>query len=186
MAAPPLSEKVLLLEEAFDRRRIPHAFGGALALAYYAVPRATIDIDVNVFVGVARADDVLDALGTLGADPISREERARLRRDEQARVLWARTPLDLFFAYDPLHDSARERRRRMPFGDATLHVLSAEDLVVFKALFDRAKDWRDLEELAFAMGGELDLAYVRHWMGRILAPEDPRVRRLEATFAPGH
>ena len=49
MATVSLSEKVLLIEEGLRQRRIPHAFGGALALAYYATPRATIDIDVNVF-----------------------------------------------------------------------------------------------------------------------------------------
>ena len=183
MAALALSEKVLLLEEAFARRRIPHAFGGALALAYYAVPRATVDIDVNVFVGLARADDVLEALETLGAAPITAAERTRLHRDEQARVLWERTPVDLFFAYDPLHESAREHRRRMPFGDATLHVLSAEDLMIFKVLFDRDKDWRDLDELVFAMAGELDAAYVRTWLERILPPEDARRRRAEAALA---
>ena len=57
VAGPSLPEKVLLLEEGFAGRGIPHAFGGALALAYYATPRATVDIDVNVFVPVARADE---------------------------------------------------------------------------------------------------------------------------------
>ena len=27
---------------------IPYAVGGALALAYYAAPRATVDVDINV------------------------------------------------------------------------------------------------------------------------------------------
>lgn len=185
MGTLALSERLLLLEETFAQRRLPHAFGGALALAYYAVPRATVDIDVNVFVGAARAGDVLDVLATLGAGPIAAEERARLHRDEQARVFWERTPVDLFFAYDPLHESARERRRRMPFGDATLHVLSAEDLMIFKILFDREKDWRDLDELVFAMAGELDAAYVRTWLDRILAPGDERRRRAEGALARG-
>jgi hypothetical protein len=178
-----LSEKVLLIEEALVRSRIPHAFGGALALAYYATPRATIDIDVNVFVGLARADDVLEALERLGAGPIAPEERARLQRDEQARIPWEETPVDLFFAYDPFHESCLERRCVLPFGDATIHVLSAEDLVVFKAIFDRAKDWRDIDEVAFAMAGELDGAYVRGWVRRILGTDDPRSRRLDEALA---
>ncbi len=48
-----LAKRVLAIDHALSS--IPHAFGGALALAYYAEPRATIDIDLNVFVPVAPA-----------------------------------------------------------------------------------------------------------------------------------
>lgn len=185
MARLALSEKVLLLEEALARGRIPHAFGGAIALAYYATPRATIDIDVNVFVGLARAGDVLRVLETLGAGPVAPEERARLQRDEQARIPWEGTPVDLFFAYDPFHESCAARRCVVPFGDDAIHVLCAEDLVVFKAIFDREKDWRDIDELVFAMADALDASYVRDWAGRILGADDPRARRLEKALAGG-
>ncbi len=178
MASASLSEKVLLIEEGLRRRGIPHAFGGALALAYYATPRATVDIDVNVFVSVSRADEVLDLLETLGADPLPAAERTRLAREEQARVHWERTPVDLFFSYDALHESCLERRRRMPFGDGdSIHILAPEDLLVFKALFARDKDWRDIEELAFAMSGTLDLPYAKGWLRRIVGESDPRYRR---------
>jgi hypothetical protein len=184
VAAASLSDKVLLIEEGLRMRRIPHAFGGALALAYYATPRATIDIDVNVFARVDRADEVLELLTTLGAEPLRAQERASLARDEQVRVHWDATPIDLFFSYDALHDSCLERRRRMPFGNGdTIHVLSAEDLLVFKVLFDRDKDWRDLEELIFAMADELDAGYARRWLESILGPHDPRNARLEELLA---
>ena len=179
MAAPSLSEKVLLIEEGLRRRRIPHAFGGAIALAYYATPRATIDIDVNVFLPVSRAGEVLELLEVLGAEPLGEAERARLAREEQARVYWDRTPVDLFFSYDALHESCLERRRRVPFGEGdAIHVLAAEDLLVFKVLFDRDKDWRDIEELAYAMSGELDAAYAKGWLQRILDESDPRYGRI--------
>jgi hypothetical protein len=182
--APTLSEKVLLIEEGLRQRRIPHAFGGAIALAYYATPRATIDIDLNVFVPVERADEVLGLLEVLGAEPASDEERARLLRDEQLRVYWGTTPVDLFFAYDALHESCLERRQRLPFGAGDwIHVLSAEDLLIFKALFDREKDWRDIEELVYAMAGELDAAYARGWLARIAGEVDPRSRRLDELLA---
>jgi hypothetical protein len=179
VAALALSEKVLLLEAAFGHHRIPHAFGGAIALAYYATPRATIDIDVNVFTPVAGAQAVLAMLEGLGADPIGAGERARLARDGQARIRWEATPVDLFFSYDAFHDSCLERRRRVPFGTGdAIHVLSAEDLVVFKAVFGRDKDWRDIEELAFAVGDGLDVDYARGWVERILGAQDAGARRL--------
>lgn len=179
-----LAEKVLLLDEELERRNVPHAFGGALALAYYATPRATIDIDVNAFVSVEGADAVLEVLRKLGADAPSTAERSRLRRDGQVRVRWDTTPIDLFFSYDAFHESCLERRQRMPFGAGdSIHVLSAEDLIVFKAIFDREKDWRDIDEVAFALGEGLDHGYVLDWLERIVGRDDERYARAHRALA---
>jgi hypothetical protein len=182
VAAISLSEKVLLLEAGLARRRIPHAFGGAIALAYYATPRATIDIDVNVFVPVDHGAEVFELLETLGTGRVGEPERTALKRDGQVRVWWEATPVDLFFAYDALHASCFDRRRRVPFGGTdTIHVLAAEDLVVFKVIFDRDKDWRDIAELVYAMAGQLDTDYTIRWLAAILGPDDARyVRALSA------
>ena len=72
VAMPTLPERVVALDGALAR--FPHAFGGALALAYYAEPRATIDIDLNVFVPADRYTDV--------AAPL---HRARCRRRRAGR-----------------------------------------------------------------------------------------------------
>jgi hypothetical protein len=173
-----LAEKVLLIEAALPAARIPHAFGGAIALAYYATPRATIDIDVNVFVGADRASEVLSVLQTLGAEGPTSTEREHLRQDGQTRLRWGSTPIDLFFSYDAFHDACMERKRPVPFGeDESIEILSAEDLVVFKIIFDREKDWRDIDELLFAAGDAFDTDWVDSWLGRIIGAEDDRVRR---------
>jgi len=180
-ASPLLDEKILAIHTALTAARIPHAFGGALAQAYYATPRATIDIDLNVFVPVEEAERVLAVLLPLGVAPAAPRERAALHRQGQLRVFWEHTPLDLFFAYDPLHDRCRERARRVPFGPgAEIPILSAEDLVIFKVLFDRPKDRRDIDEILFSLGAEFDTTYVRAWLARILPEDDARLRRFEA------
>ena len=179
MSQPSLSEKLLLLEEELGRSKVPHAFGGAIALAYYATPRATVDLDLNVFTAVEHAAAVLEVLERLGASPLEDTERARLARDGQTRARWDVTPIDLFFSYDAFHDSCAERRRVVPFGERDrIHILSAEDLVVFKAIFDRAKDWRDIDELLFAMGEAFDADYARDWLDRIVGAGDERYRKL--------
>jgi hypothetical protein len=122
-------EKIVALEQALERAGIPHAFGGANAFAYYGIPRATADIDLNVFVPTSRAREVLAVLGALGVSTSDPALVERIDRDGQARVFWEKTPIDLFFSYDALHDSSMERRRAVDFGGDTIHVLSAEDLV---------------------------------------------------------
>jgi hypothetical protein len=77
-----LAGKVVALDAALVD--VPHAFGGALALAYYAEPRATIAIDLNVFVGTDRVQVVAEPLSRLGVSIGSALEL--IDRDGQARV----------------------------------------------------------------------------------------------------
>src|SRR5207244_4450511 len=118
-----LAQRVVALHEALVT--IPHAFGGAIALAYYAEPRATIDIDLNVFVGVDRYDEVAARLVPLGIKADDPAVVDRVKRDGQVRVLWDETPIDLFFAYDPFHEAAAAARHEAPFADITIPILSA-------------------------------------------------------------
>jgi len=179
-----LDEKIVAVARALAGHDIPHAFGGALALAYYATPRATHDVDLNLFLPASEVSRVVNALSPLGVVFCAAELR-RIARDGQGRVFWEHTPLDLFFSYDALHASCMERRRSVAFGSQALQVLSAEDLVVFKVIFDRDKDWRDVAELAFASGERVDWDYVRGWLARILPRDDARHARLEAVVDSG-
>jgi hypothetical protein len=182
-----LDEKVVAIEAALAAARIPHAFGGALALAYYAAPRGTHDIDVSVFVSERRAPRVLATLAELGVAAGGTAPLRSVRDRGQVRLHWEHTPIDLFFSYDPFHDRCAERARRVPFGDGvTLAILSAEDLAVFKVLFDRAKDWTDVEEMLYALGPEFDGGYAMQWLRKILEPGDARLARIEALLSQAH
>ena len=179
-AARSLSEKVLAIEAGFAEAGIAHAFGGAIALAYYATPRGTIDIDVNVFVPVERAAAVVSTLEALGVSAPNEQESARLARDGQARLFWGRTPIDLFFAYDAFHEACLERRVRMPFAEGReIHVLSAEDLVVFKTIFDRDKGLAGPARAGLRHGGR-----PRSHGDRGMARPDPGRRRSSARAMP--
>jgi len=176
-----LDDKIVALAHALGAARIPHAFGGALALAYYATPRGTHDIDLNVFVPEARAGPVLQELLRLGVASGGARSLREARTRGQTRVHWEHTPLDLFFSYDPLHESAAARMRLVPFGEGvTLPILAPEDLVIFKVLFDRPKDWLDLDEVLYALGPELDAGYALAWLRKILRSDDARLARFAA------
>lgn len=175
---PRLDERIVLVAKTLARRRIAFAFGGALALAYHAEPRATIDIDLNVFVGVDQTSRVLRALRSLAIAAGPREEKA-IRAEGQARLSWDRYLLDVFFAVHPFHDSCAKRVRDVSFGDQEIPILSAEDLVVFKLLFNRPKDWLDIEQVLFAQAGHFDVGYVEHWVGQLIDKADERRLRLD-------
>lgn len=143
---PSLVEKVIALADALDRSGTSFAFGGALALAYATKsPRGTRDIDVNVFVSPGDARPVLDVFPPEVV--WSEDDLGRLHRDDQVRLWWDDTPVDLFFNAGSFHVEVERRVARMPFRDRRIPVLSPDDLAVFKVLFDRGQDWIDLQRM---------------------------------------
>jgi hypothetical protein len=172
-----LVARILELDEALTEAGIPHAFGGALALAWCTRrARGTIDIDVNLFVDIASADHVYAALpdGIVVDD----DNRAEIARDGQTRLWWDRTPVDVFFNTTDFHEAAARRARFESFAGREVPFLSCPDLAVFKTFFDRTKDWADLEEMAAA--DTLDVETVLGVLVHYLGGDDPRVERLRA------
>jgi hypothetical protein len=163
------------LHRALDRSAIPHAFGGALALAYWTLdPRGTSDIDVNLFVPVAECDRALAALPEGVEQPAGTEEQTR--RDGQVRLWWEGTPVDLFFDYAPVHGDAARDRVIVPFLDSEIPILGPVELAVFKAMFDRTKDWADIETMIAAE--RLDTDAVRKALQEMLGTDDHRFVKL--------
>jgi len=108
-----LAEKIVAIDDALGRARIPHAFGGALALAWCT-------------------------------------QRAQVAT----------------------------RIRTESFAGSDVPFLSCTDLAVFKAFFNRTKDWADLEEMAGA--GTLDIDRVIGVLVRYLGADDERIGRLRS------
>lgn len=169
-----LAERLLAIDAALTAAGIQHAFGGAIALAYCTgEPRATIDLDVNVFLPAEEFDRGLAALPS--AITATADNRAELAAAGQTRTWWDATPVDLFFDTHPFHAVAAARRRQVPFAGATIPVLDCTTLAVFKAFFNRTKDWADLEAMADA--GQLDVDAVGGFLRNLLG-DDPRLDRL--------
>lgn len=175
MPEPTLPGKVIALADSLESAKIPHAFGGAIALAYYATPRATIDIDLNVFLPPDEFDRVADAFKSLGVETTI--DHQALERDGQCRVRWGRTPVDLFMANVEFHKEMAEHTRKQPFAEATIRVLAPEHLLVCKALFDRPKDWIDIEQVVLTMP-ELKSDEVLAWLGVLAGKRDDRTKRF--------
>ena len=104
------------------------------------------------------------------------EDAARIARDGQQRLWWDGTPVDVFLNTTDFHERAAARARWERFDGADLPFLACSDLAVFKAFFNRTKDWADLEEMAAA--GTLDVDRVVGVLARYLGPADDRVARL--------
>lgn len=169
-------DKIVAVHEHLCAAGVGHAFGGAIALGYHVEsPRATADIDVNIAAEPSGAGPVLTALPAAVA--WTEADLRQIVRDGQTRLFWDRTPIDLFFPQHVLHALVASRIETVPFAAGTIPVVSATDLTIFKALFDRTKDWADIEEMLTY--GSVDRAQVRDWLVRLLGDDDPRIGRLD-------
>ena len=175
-----LPGKIVTLHRAFEKAKVGHAFGGALALAWCTRrPRGTSDIDINVFAPPAQTRRVLQALPR--QVPWTDDDRDRLRRDGQVRLWWDTTPVDLFLSTTSFHRRASRRVRREPFQAETLPFLACDDLAVFKVFFDRSRDWADLEEMIAARS--FDVGAVSATVAELLGHDDHRLARLRTLTA---
>jgi hypothetical protein len=144
-----LVEKLLAIHAALKASSLPHAFGGAVALAYCVQePRGTRDLDVNIFVDAEKAAEVLAAL----PDGVRVEEGdvEKVVRDGQTRLFWDGVPVDVFLNNLPLHEEVANGVLWVDLQGTQIPVLDCASLVIFKSFFARTRDWGDIEEVALA------------------------------------
>lgn len=177
MTGPGLSDRLLSIAAALDDAKIPFAFGGAIARNYYAEPRATTDLDINVFLPESDSVPALAILRKVGVPMEVERVAAQIERDGQVRIPWDRVPIDLFFANIPFLEAAASRTRRVPFEGRDIPILGAEDLAICKILFNRDKDWLDVRGMLIT-GEMLDASAVSALLGELVGATDARTLRF--------
>lgn len=175
-----LGKRLLEIHDALQLAHLPHAIGGAIALAYCTDdPRGTHDLDVNVFVAPGRAGEVFAAMPA--AVKMLPGDLERAERDGQVRLRWEDTPVDLFLDVIDFHRKVAQEVRWVPFEGRTIPVVGCSALIVFKAMLDRSKDWADIE--AMVESGKVNVAGALTALEEMMGPESPFVQRLGALAA---
>lgn len=170
-----LVEKLLAIHEALKAHSLPHAFGGAIALAYCVEePRGTRDLDVNIFVDAGKAREVLAALPE--GVQVEDGDVERVVRDGQARLFWEGVPIDVFLNNLPLHEEVANGVVWVDMQGTRIPVLDCASLVIFKSFFARTRDWGDIEDVAMATPEDVDAALKA--VAGLVGEDDPSYLRL--------
>lgn len=180
LSAPELARR---LADELEAAQIPYGVGGALALGVWGFPRATKDVDVDVFVDPARLSPVFAALRSAGCtvDEATASAQATERGDFQA---WAGAMrVDVFVPSIPFYESIRRRLRVATLEGRPASFISQEDLTVMKLLFFRAKDLIDVERLVAFGGPSFDRDYVASSLIEIVGADDVRLGRWRQLLA---
>lgn len=159
----------------FAEQKIEYAIGGSLALGFWATPRATLDVDMNVF---ANSDEeyqrVIDCLSSQpnvtvvreheSHDGISREEAVRLAgAKKEIHIVVDGIHVDIVLPKTALEMCANKRKRLLNIGSETVYILDAETIVTYKLLWKRPKDLADVDGLfqVYAKKGErVDVKFI--------------------------
>jgi hypothetical protein len=175
-----LVEKLFAIHDALEAASLPHAFGGAIALAYCVEePRGTRDLDVNIFCDAGDAERVLDALPA--GVRVGSEDVQKVENSGQARLFWDGVPVDVFLNNLPLHEEVAGAVVWVPLVGRQVPVIDCASLVVFKSLFDRTKDWADIEAVALATPEDIEAAAAT--LASLVGKDDPTHKRLSQIAA---
>ncbi|HEX6228074.1 MAG TPA: hypothetical protein VFZ41_01270 [Solirubrobacterales bacterium] len=175
-----LVEKLHAIHDSLTGAGLSHAFGGAIALAYCVEePRATRDLDVNIFVDASKAESALSALPD--GVTVNREDIAKVERDGQSRLDWEGTPIDVFLNNLPLHEAVAASVVWVKLENREIPVLDCASLAIFKAFFDRTQDWADLEAIAQATPEDIEEAMTT--IADLVGGDDPARKRLASLLA---
>ena len=172
-----LVSKLFAIHDSLTTAGLAHAFGGAIALAYCtSEPRGTRDLDVNIFTDVSNAEKALAALPEQVS--VTAADIATVTREGQERLWWGDTPIDVFLNNHPLHDTVAAGVAWVPLQDREIPVLDCASLVVFKALFNRTRDWADIEAVAETSPRDIDRA--ADTIADLVGAEDTIYKRLSS------
>jgi hypothetical protein len=174
---PPVADIAAELAYRLETHNCDYALGGAIALASWAEPRGTIDVDVSFYLSVQDPRQTIDMLRKIGAEYSEAEAVESLTEHGFCRVKFLGRILDVFLPIASIYDAARPRRRRMPIANREAYVWDAETLCVFKMMFFRRKDLADVEAVLRNQGASLDRSWVEQQLLTMYGQRDPRVNQ---------
>jgi hypothetical protein len=150
----------LAIAEALRGEGLPHALYGGLLLAAYGEARETRDVDIAVaHADVASVVRLLEA--EVGLQTIPAFDRRAFGGLLISRITLvegdALNTLDLVEPRDPAYaERALGRAIESSLRDRPIHVLTAEDFVLFKLLSTRDRDLADAESVTRSLGADLE------------------------------
>lgn len=145
-----LLEELKSLAAKLDADGIEYALCGGLAMAIYAKPRATLDIDIMIDLGsLFRTKRAVEGLGyTLSADPMAFHggkvqiyRLCKIDSDSAEELI-----LDLLIV-TPAIKQAWESRLKVEWEGGSLCVASPEGLIALKSIRCSGQDRDDIEYL---------------------------------------
>ena len=155
-----LEQALISLSRLLNAEEVPYMVIGGIANLVWGVPRATMDVDVTVWVEEERIPTLIDRLGEhlrlLPEEPAAFVERTRVLAAETTEGI----RIDIIFGQLPYEEQAIQRTRPIEFGGVPVLICSPEDLIIHKMVSERPQDRVDVRGIIHRLGPQLDREYI--------------------------
>ncbi len=163
-----INDVALRVVDSLNKSGIPFMLVGSFSSNYYGIPRSTRDADFVVQLNAPLNDSFALTLGPeFEAQPqLSFETNTGTQRQE-FRVAGTLFKVEIFRLSNDAHDEERFRRRSpVEMEGHQVFFPTAEDVIVWKLRWARAKDRDDVRAVIGVQGDTLDWRYIQSWCER--------------------
>ncbi len=162
-----LEQTLIGLAAKLKEGEVAYMIIGGIANAVWGEPRATLDIDVTIWVPVSQVPRIVSLLGNLCSPLIS--DPADFVKKTSVLPMQARggVRIDLIFGSLPFEKEAIERAVDVEIHGTPVRFARPEDLIITKIVSERQRDADDVRAILSRQGSRLDFDYL-----------DPRIKEL--------
>jgi hypothetical protein len=182
--ADALTLTAAAIRQALAGAGVRAALMGGIAVSIWHHVRATRDVDLLVAASEDSADGLLMALQGAGFKPrrhppvLTIGSVRIVQLDFVPPGKYVEVRVDLMLADSPFHREAiaRASEIELPGLGGPIHVISCEDLILFKLAAGRILDLADAAALIRANRDDLEIDYLRRWAAELgVVPDLERV-----------
>ena len=159
-----------IVSERLTARGLPFMLTGSFALAYYATPRMTRDLDLVVALQQQDVEPLVAAFAAdFYVDADAAREAVRTERLFNLMHLESGIKVDLIVCKSAEYRHVEfARRQPVTVAGVATWIASREDLILSKLAWARdGKSELQLRDVRQLLGESVDLDYIRHWAPRL-------------------
>ncbi len=136
------------LLKLFNKNKVKYCVIGAFAVAFYAKPRYTKDLDILISSDLENAHKVVKALNQFGFASLNLEEKDFAEKGKIIQLGYEPVRVDILTSLQGLNFKDIWRKKTMGFyGKQKVCFIGVNDLIKSKKLSKRKQDQIDIESL---------------------------------------
>ncbi len=128
-----------------NKHNVKYCVVGAFAVAFYAVPRYTKDLDILIEPTIANAENIIKALKKFGFGSLKLSSKDFVKKGTIIQLGYEPVRIDLLTAIEGVSfDKVWKNKKKGFYGHEEVHFIGLDDLIKNKQALKQDKDKMDL------------------------------------------
>ena len=160
---------IRILAKICNKENIRIVLMGGIATSFYAMPRATYDIDGMIYIEKNNFDKFFTAIHKAGFK-YDKKNPVKFIHNLPFLTLFHiknKIYIVLFIAENEFQKIVVERARKIKFQNMMVDIISPEDLILLKSQAGRERDIEDVRNIIYENFKTLDFKYLKEWAKRL-------------------